>query len=156
MAIATTLRQFLAITGVPYDVVTHPRTESSSRTAQAAHIPGDELAKSVLLRDERGYVLAVVPSTRRVELGALERMLDRELNIASESEVANIFSDCDIGAVPPVGVAYGVDVVYDDRLDAADDLYFEAGDHCNLVHINGDDFTDLMRDARHGQFTYMA
>ncbi len=156
MAIATTLRQFLAITGVPYDVVTHPRTESSSRTAQAAHVPGDELAKSVLLRDERGYVLAVIPSTRRVALGSLERMLDRELNIASESEVANIFSDCDIGAVPPVGAAYGVDVIYDEKLVAAGDLYFEAGDHRNLVHISGNDFNALMRDARHGEFTYTA
>ncbi|WP_204351152.1 YbaK/EbsC family protein, partial [Serratia marcescens] len=68
-------------------MVAHPRTASSSRTAEAAHVPGGRLAKSVVVHHEMGYVLAVVPSTHRVELGTLQAVLDKRLGLASESEV---------------------------------------------------------------------
>ena len=68
MTVAKKLKEHLAGTGVDYEVVKHPRTYSSSTTAQAAHVSGEHLAKSVVLHDEEGYLLAVVPSTHRVEL----------------------------------------------------------------------------------------
>ena len=64
MTIAPRLRQFLDSEGVRYDVVSHPRTATSSQSAEVAHIPGNQVAKSVVVHHELGYVLAVVPSTK--------------------------------------------------------------------------------------------
>lgn len=155
MTIANRLQHYMDQAGVHYEVVAHPRSLSASRTAQAAHIPGDRLAKSVVVHHEMGYVLAVVPSTHRVELGALQSVLDRRLGLATEIEVAELFDDCDYGAVPPIGAAYGVPVVLDESCDA-DDIYFEGGDHASLVHVAGDAFRALTRDAQRARFSHRA
>jgi Ala-tRNA(Pro) deacylase len=76
MTIATRLRQYLDSEGVDYDVVPHPRTTTSAGSVHAAHAPGDQVAKPVVLHHGPGYVLAVVPSTHRVELGTLQSILD--------------------------------------------------------------------------------
>ncbi|MGL4288946.1 MAG: aminoacyl-tRNA deacylase [Phreatobacter sp.] len=156
MTIANRLQKYLEGEGVHYDVVAHPRTASSSRTAEAAHVPGGRLAKSVLVHHEMGYVLAVVPSTHRVELGTLQAVLDKRLGLASESEVCKLFDDCDTGAVPAVGAAYGVPVILDESLGGATDLYFEGGDHKSLVHVTGDAFRSLTRDAQRARFSHPA
>ena len=70
----------------------------------------------MLLEDERGYVMAVLPASHRVDLKKLRRKLHRKLELATEEELGEIFRDCEIGAVPPLGAAYGVPVVYDDHL----------------------------------------
>ncbi len=75
MAIAKRLSEYLAGAGITHDVVTHPRSESTSRTAQVAHVTGERVAKTVVLHDDQGYLLAVVPSTHRVELDTLGRVL---------------------------------------------------------------------------------
>jgi Ala-tRNA(Pro) deacylase len=156
MAIAKRLQDYLDREGIRYEVVEHSRTTTSSQTAQAAHVPGRRVAKSVVVHHELGYVLAVVPSTHRVMLGVLQDILDKRLGLASEDEVARIFNDCDLGAVPPVGAAYGVPVVLDESLDDASDLYFEGGDHRTLVHVAGDAFQALTKDARRARFCYRA
>ncbi len=79
MAIARSLKNYLEEQGVQYDVVRHVHTESSTHTAAAAHVPGDWLAKSVLVADEEGCLLVVVPSSHRVQLGELDRQLERKL-----------------------------------------------------------------------------
>ena len=154
MAIAKRLSDHLANAGVAYDVVTHPRTVSSSRTAQAAHVTGERVAKTVVLHDDRGYLLAVVPSTHRVELDSLRSVLNRRLSLATEGEIAKLFGDCDVGAVPPVGAAYGIDVVLDESLATQPDVYLEAGDHESLLHVGGDDFAKLMTNAQSGRFSH--
>ncbi|QIG49501.1 aminoacyl-tRNA deacylase [Nordella sp. HKS 07] len=156
MTIASKLRQYLDGKGVHYDVVTHPRTSTSSQSAESAHIPGDRVAKSVVIHHELGYVLAVVPSTNRVELGTLQDLLDKRLGLATEDEVSTLFDDCDTGAIPPVGAAYGVPVILDDSLNGAPDLYFEGGDHKSLVHVSGDAFRVLTKDARRARFSHHA
>jgi len=153
MGIAITLQEYLDREGVHYELVEHPYTGNSMHAAEAAHVPGDLVAKSVVLEDDQGYLMAVVPATHRVALGKVHRELDRMLGLATEDEVAHIFSDCDRGAAPAVGQAYGMDVMVDDRLLAREEVYFEAGDHRDLVHVRGDDFRSLMHDARHGQIS---
>ncbi len=156
MTIASKLRQFLDSEGVHYDVVSHPRTATSSQSAEAAHIPGNRVAKSVVVHHELGYALAVVPSTHRVELGTLQDLLDKRLGLATEDEVTTIFEDCEAGAVPPVGAAYGVPVVLDESLGDVSDLYFEGGDHKSLVHVSADAFRVLTKDARRARFSHQA
>ena len=153
MGIAVTVREYLDEAGVDYDLVHHAYAPNSRSAADAARVPADQLAKPVMLGDEKGYVMAVVPASRRVELQSLERQLGRRLVLASERELQDLFVDCSKGAVPAVGQAYGVDVVWDDCLASCPDVYFEAGDHKSLVHMDGAEFSRVMKGARHGRFS---
>ena len=156
MTIANRLRSYIDAEGIAYDTVPHHRTATSSQSAQAAHIPGSRMAKTVVVHHEMGYALAVVPSTHRVELGTLQDVMDRRLGLASEGEVGVLFDDCDIGAIPPIGAAYEVPVILDESLDDAADVYFEGGDHKTLVHVSGSDFRNLMRGAQVARFSHPA
>lgn len=156
MTVSRKLKQYLDQEGIRYDAVPHPRTATASETAEAAHVPGECVAKTVVIHHEGGYALAVVPSSDRVDLTALQSLLDRRLGLASEKEISQLFDDCDIGAAPPVGAAYGVMTVVDKSLDERDDIWFEAGDHKTLVHVTGAEFGQLMRDATHETISYHA
>ncbi len=153
MGIARTVRNYLEQHRVPYDVIPHARTHCSMETAAAAHVPGDNLAKSIILKDDTGYVMAIVPSTHRLELGQLHRALHRPVGLATEGEIALLFRDCDFGAVPALGPAYGVMTLMDDSLMERPEIYFEAGDHEELIRVDGDQFAHLMSDAYHGRFS---
>lgn len=144
MAIANTLKDYLNSRGIAYEVITHDPTATSTQTVRAAHIPAECLAKSVVLEDEAGFLMAVVPSNRRVRLGQLSANLHRHLRLASEHELAGLFRDCALGAVPPVGRAYGIETILDDELAHMRDVYFEAGDHEALIHMSGEQFAGLM------------
>ena len=156
MSVANRLKQHLDSAGVPYEVVAHPRTFSASASAEAAHVPADALAKTVVIHHEEGYVLAIVPASHRVDLGALQDLLDRRLGLASESEIDRLFDDCDGGAVPPIGSAYGLPAVLDRSLRGKSAVWFEGGDHRSLVQVTGSDFDRLMAGAREATFSHRA
>lgn len=153
MAIATTLENFLIERHVAYDVVTHPYTATSMQTAAEAHVPGDRLVKSVIVEDDHGFLMVALPSTHRLELGRLHRQLQRRVGLATEDEFADLFKDCELGAIPPIGAAYGIETLVDDSLLQEDDLYFEAGDHEELIHVSGEQFQALFAGARHGRYS---
>jgi Ala-tRNA(Pro) deacylase len=135
-------------------VVDHPLTGSASETAQSAHISGNRMAKAVVLRDRGdGYLLAVVPATHHLSLEMMQAWLGRSVALASEQEIGKLFPDCDLGAIPPVGGAYGLDMVLDDSLTGLDEVFFEGGDHRTLVKVGGEQFRRLMSGARHGRFS---
>ena len=154
MSIANRLKQHLDSAGVPYETVRHPRTISAAESAEAAHVPGDAVAKTVVIHHEEGYVLAVVPASHRVDLTTLQELLDRRLGLASEGEIDRLFDDCDSGAVPPIGSAYGLPTLIDRSLRGRSAIWFEGGDHRTLVCVAGPDFDRLMRDGRHGGFSH--
>ena len=154
MTIAKQLKDYLDAQDVSYDLVTHPRTMTSSETAQAAHIAGDLVAKSVLIHHEEGHFLAVVPSTHRIDLGTLQALAGTRLGLAAEKEVGEIFNDCDLGAVPPIGAAYGIEVMIDRSLDAAPEVFFEGGDHRTLVHTDNAAFRAMTKGARREVFSH--
>jgi Ala-tRNA(Pro) deacylase len=122
-------------------------------TAEAAHVPGDRLAKTVLVTDEEGYLLAVIPSTHRLLFGALREQFGHRFDLATERDIAALFHECEVGAMPPFGHVYGLRVVVDESLLDADDVYCESGDHTELVHLAGQDFRALMRQAECGRFS---
>ena len=153
MAIAKRLKWFLDHRQVDYEVIPHPRTASSRGTAQAAHVAENRLAKCVLLEDERGYVLVVLPSSRRIALDGLKQQLGRRLELATEPELVEIFDDCELGTVPPFGSVYGIPTLIDERLLHVPDVYFEAGDHEDLVHMEGAEFAALFSGTPHGAYS---
>ena len=154
MGMAIRLQAFFESHPLDYTVVSHDHTESSQQSAAAAHRTGYKVAKSVLLKDDGGFLLAVLPACYRLHLDTLNRTLDRKLVLASEAEVAVQFGDCAVGAIPPAGVLYDLDTIVDEALLEQDDIYFEAGDHEQLIHMNRADFGKLLGDATRGRFSH--
>ena len=147
MAIAQTLEDFLYSHEVSYTLQRHRASTSSLATAHSAHIDESDLAKSVVLQDEGGYVLAVLPASRRLEIDRLREELGRSLHLSEERDMIRLFPDCVAGAVPPLGAAYGLPTVIDASLEERSEVYFEGGDHETLVRMAGPAFLDLLDDA---------
>jgi Ala-tRNA(Pro) deacylase len=153
MAIANTLQRYLNNESIPYDVLEHRQTACSARTADASHVPGECLAKGVVVKHKNGYVLTIIPASRQVRLDEVGRWLERPVALATEEEVGALFPDCEHGAVPPIAAAYGLPAVVDAGLEGQADIYFEGGDHRALVHVTGAQFHRLMENVPHGQFS---
>jgi len=156
MTIAFTLKHFLDNSGIDYELIAHPYASDALGSARSAHLPPEKVAKCVMLEDEGGYLLAVCAASRRICLGELYHEINRRLEFASEAELADQFGDCVLGAVPPVGELYDMEVVVDAELYMQPDVYFEAGDHEDLIHVSADAFEHLMRNAEHASFCKIA
>lgn len=166
MSMSVTLRQYLSAKNVAYDVVAHRSTASSMRTAEASQIPGECLAKGVVLRTEHeshgdcfcqpshsSYILAVLPASHRINLQDLRRQLGFDVVLANEHEVEELFEDCSPGAIPPIGECYGLDVVVDECVVGQPEVYLEAGDHETLIHLSRDQFARLFQNAKRDRFS---
>lgn len=153
MTIAATQARYLEQCNMSYDTMSHPHTESSQETANAAHVRADHIAKAVIVKDANGYLAVVIPASNWLKMEALGKELDRTLELATEEEIATLFSDCEPGAVPPLGPAYGVETLLDESLVSLADVYCEAGDHEQLIHLRGEDFLSLLSGARRGYYS---
>jgi Ala-tRNA(Pro) deacylase len=156
MSISNTLRKYLVAHDVKVKLITHSPTGSSMESAEQAHVSGDALAKGVLVKDDEGYLLVVVPSDYHVDLDSLRRFLGQPVELASEEELGDLFPDCELGAVPPLGHAYGIKTIWDPKttLGSERQVFFEAGDHVHLVRVSGEKFHELMAPADRGKFSY--
>jgi Ala-tRNA(Pro) deacylase len=156
MSIAKQLQTYLKQHEIKYHLVTHPHTGSSMESAEEAHVPGDALAKGILVATAKdGYRLVVVPSDYHVDLESLHQLLKQEITMATEAELGQCFPDCEVGAVPPIGPAYDIKTLWDpdSSLGNQDKIYFEAGDHEHLVQLSGRSFHELMAPAERGEFS---
>ena len=149
MAIATTLMGYLEEKGIDYKLVEHAHTETAVDSAHASGLPTHQVAKAIVLCDDDGYVLGVVPANHNLEIGWVNQELGRSLELASEKEFRNLFVDCEPGAVPALGEAYGIQVIWDDELAYTSDVYIEAGDHEHLIWLERRDFRKLMSSLPH-------
>jgi len=147
MNMSNILEHFLQDRHAHYDVMPHPHSSYSMETAEAAHVPGDRVAKPVILKDDTGYVMVVIPSTYLLDVDAVDRFVGRRLHLADEWELKDLFRDCELGAIPALGPAYGMKTIMDESLTASNDIYFEAGNHEELIHMDMDTFLDLMAEA---------
>jgi Ala-tRNA(Pro) deacylase len=153
MSIPSRLSTYLDQRGARYEICPHAPSSSSAQTARSAHVPPHQLAKPVIVEDAAGFVMAVLPADRNVRLGELSRVLDRKhLRLADKRRVEALFADCERGAVPALGMAWGIETVVDDELEANDVVYMEGGDHERLLRMSHDQFHALMRAERHGHF----
>ncbi|WP_342394628.1 YbaK/EbsC family protein [Sinorhizobium numidicum] len=153
MTIALTLQAYLDRKGVEYDLVEHWPTRSSMSTARACHVAARFLAKGVVLRRRDGYLLAILPASRHVQLRKLKAALGEELTLATDHELDQLIPDCTHGAVPPIGECYGLDIIIEDSVCEQPEVYFEGGDDATLVHMSQAQFARLTREALHGNFS---
>jgi Ala-tRNA(Pro) deacylase len=154
MPAAQTVVNYLQTHQIPYTILPHRRTVSSRETAEAAHVSVEQLAKAVIFWDPAGYLMAVVPGDRHVGVETLSGKVGRKLMLADESRIAPVFRDCDPGAIPPIGPAYGMETIIDDSLVGLPEIYFEAGDHEDLIRVDGEQFLRMLNPAQHGQFSH--
>jgi Ala-tRNA(Pro) deacylase len=154
MTIAATVKSYIEGRGVSYEVIAHPASGSSHETAEAAHVDEGHIAKAVILIDREGAVMAVVPGNAWVKLSAVKDELDREMVLAGEGDAAGHFPDCDVGAIPPLGPAYGMETLIDKALVSLAHVYFESGDHRTLIKVDGEDFLELLSGVRRGYFCH--
>jgi len=149
MNIAPTLIRQLAQQGIAYDVKHHNHTNTSLNSAYSASVPTSQVVKSVLLEDDDGYVMALVPANQHVKINQLNTVLNRNMKLSSEHELHRLFIDCELGAIPPIGEAYGIETIVDYNFDDCSDVYIEAGNHTDLLHLSGGSFRKLMQSAQH-------
>lgn len=154
MPIPTRLQTFLLEHGTQAEVCTHRHSRTSSETARTAHVAPHLVAKAVVLEDDDGCLVAVVPADRFIRLGLLAQLLERpRLRLADEDRIAGLFPDCERGAVPALAMAWGLETVVDEELESADAVYFECGDHEQLLKLSRAQFHELMHAAPHGRFS---
>lgn len=153
MTIAPRLRHYLDALKVEYELLEHDPTRSAMQNALACQLPPGQIAKAVLIDTPDTYMLAVLPSDRRLALAELRGEIGGKPELADEGEVASVFDDCAVGAVPPLGHRYGIATIIDDSLADQPDVYFEGGDHLSLVHVSQGEFARITRPARHGRFS---
>ncbi len=146
MGIADTVDFALTLSKVDFEILRHQHTSTSAETAHKAHVAEGELAKAVALKDGLGPLLAVMPADRILDVDRLRELLHRPgLELMTEEELGRVFFDCEQGAVPPLGPDYRVPTVVDRALMDKDDVYFEAGDHEELIHVDRTGFRKLLR-----------
>ncbi|HSH29029.1 MAG TPA: YbaK/EbsC family protein, partial [Thiohalobacter sp.] len=103
--------------------------------------------------DDQGYLMALIPATHRLDLQALDAHLHRHVELADEPELASLFEDCELGAMPALGPAYGLRTLVDRHLAEQPDIYFDAGDHERLVHVDGEALFEQMEGIELGEFS---
>jgi Ala-tRNA(Pro) deacylase len=153
MAISITIQNYLKDLGINYFPLAHDHTETSSTTAEASHVQGSRLIKAVIIKDDDSYMMALLPTSHHLRLNELRKLLGREVTLAPEEEFAALFGDCETGAIPALGMAYGLGVIVEDNLAKNGDLFFEGGDHETLVHMQAEAFQDLVTGSTHGHFS---
>lgn len=138
------LTQLLEQNHVHYDVIPHDPAYTAAETAESAHVPGYELAKTVIVKVDGRLAMAVLPATDSVHPEALKRALGAgKVTIAGEKDFADRFEDCEIGAMPPFGELFGMDVYVTPRLALDEEICFNAGSHRELVRMPYRDFERL-------------
>ncbi|MCW8847018.1 MAG: YbaK/EbsC family protein [Gammaproteobacteria bacterium] len=154
MAVSKRIADLLTREKLEYSTVHHAHSETSDTTAEAAHVSGERLAKAILLKDNRGYLLAVVPATHALETGTLNQKIRRPMIMAAEAEIARLFPDCEVGAIPAIGRAYGLTTVVEHSLCELPEVFFEAGDHETLVRVDCENFKRLVDGALFASFSH--
>jgi Ala-tRNA(Pro) deacylase len=145
MAVSERLRAFLASSKIRYTVARHPVAYTAQEIAAAQHVPGRQLAKSVLVKTDRGGVLAVLPAVHLIDLKKLKTVLGaKQLTIAKEADVKQQFPDIEVGAMSPFGNLYGVPVVVDRGLGEAEEIVFNGGSHTETIKLRYRDFASLV------------
>jgi Ala-tRNA(Pro) deacylase len=131
---------------VPYAVM-HEMSSSDGVTTSA------KTAKAVVLTDEHGCLMVVVPADHEIAIGELSRKLGRNLRLVEAPQLDRLFVDCDDGAIPALGTAYGLETVIDEEILQHDKIYFVGGDHGDLVYVDTEIFLRLLGDAKRGCFS---
>jgi Ala-tRNA(Pro) deacylase len=139
---------FLRDHEVPFQTLLHAPAYSSQRRAKYLHLSGRHVAKCVLLAAPTGFIIAVLPATRRVSLDAVGRVAGHPVRLAQANEIAGLFLDCEWGGLVPFGTLYGLTTIVDESLNPRGPIVFAAQRHSQAIHMPYADFERLERPRR--------
>jgi Ala-tRNA(Pro) deacylase len=141
----TKLKAYLDENRVRYVTITHSPAYTSQKTAASAHVPGKELAKTVIVTVDGKLAMAVLPGSFQVDFGLLKEALGAsKVELASEDDFRDTFSDCEVGAMPPFGNLYDMPVYVAESLSEDDEIAFNACSHTELIRMSYEDFSRLV------------
>ncbi len=139
------LKEFLDGHDIKYVSISHSPAYSAQTIAESAHIPGKELAKTVIVKINDEFAMVILPASYRVHLGHLKAAVSAShVELATETELENLFPDCDGGAMPPFGNLYDMDVYVAEQLTEDEEIAFSAGSHTELIRMSYKDFENLV------------
>ena len=139
------LINFLNANKIKYQVITHSRAYTAQEIAALVHIPGQELAKTVLVRMDDDLVMTVLPANYRIDFELLSSVLGTDrVRLAEEDEFKSIFPDCEIGAMPPFGNLFNIPVYMAQSLEDDEMIAFNAGSHTEILRMSMDDYKRLV------------
>lgn len=140
------LTSYLDEQGVKYVVIQHSKAFTAQEVAASAHIPGKEMAKTVMIKVDGDLKMLVLPSTHNVVFEKVKKELDaEEVELASEEEFEELFPDCELGAMPPFGNLYDMDTIVAKVLEEDKEIAFNAGTHRELIRMAYEDFKKLAK-----------
>jgi Ala-tRNA(Pro) deacylase len=139
------LKDYLDQHEVEYVTISHSPAYTAQRIAEITHIPGKDLAKTVIVKIDDKFAMAVLPASRRVDLRHLQEAIGADdVVLASEQEFKALFPDCEVGAMPPFGNLYDMGVYVAEQLTEDEEIAFNAGSHTELVRMSYRDFASLV------------
>ena len=142
---AEKLREFLDSQNVKFVSIKHSRAYTAQEVAASAHIPGKEIAKTVMVKLDGRMAMCVLPASAQADLDLLKEVSGVEnVEIAHEHEFIRSFPDCEVGAMPPFGNLYGMDVFVSRELAEDAEIAFNAGSHTELFRLSYEDFERLV------------
>jgi Ala-tRNA(Pro) deacylase len=142
------LDQFLNDQSIAFETVFHPPAYTAQKRAKYLGVPGRQVAKCVLLAGPTGPVLAVLPATHRVDLGAVAHALGGAVRLADQEQIADVFRDCEWGVLAPFGTLYGLTTLLDVSVDSEALIVFEAHLHAVAIRMRCADFERLEQPQR--------
>jgi Ala-tRNA(Pro) deacylase len=139
------LQDYLDQHEIQYVTISHSPAYTAQRIAELTRIPGKELAKTVIVKIDDKFAMAVLPASRRVNLWHLQEAIGAdEVTLSSETEFKELFPDCEVGAMPPFGNLYNMGVYVAEQLTEDEEIAFNAGSHSELVKMSYSDFAKLV------------
>lgn len=142
---ARKLRVFLDRNNVKYWTIHHGSAYTAQEVAALSHVPGRELAKTVVIKVHDDMAMAVLPASEHVDFPRLRKALGTDdVSLATEAEFKDRFPDCDLGAMPPFGNLYGMKVAVAGSLERNAQIAFNAGTHSELISLRYDDYKRLV------------
>jgi len=140
------LREYLDAQNLKYVVHIHSPAYTAQEIAMAAHIPGKELAKTVIVKIDGRTAMVVMPANERINFAFLKEATGaHEVSIAREEEFEKLFPDCEVGAMPPFGNLYDIEVFVSERLAEHEEITFNACSHRELIRMPYADFQRLVK-----------
>ena len=142
------LRNFLDSHRIKYFIISHSPAYTSQEIAASAHVPGKELAKTVMVTIDGRLAMAVLPASGKLDFTMLERVASSsDVLLASEEDFADMFPGCEVGAMPPFGNLFGMKTYVDRELARDEEIVFNAGDHTELLRLSFTDYEHLVHPA---------
>ena len=135
------LKEYLDERHIKYVTIRHSSAYTAQQIAASAHIPGKMLAKTVMIKIEGRMAMAILPASYLIDFDLLKQMLGcKKVELAHEQEFKDIFPACEVGAMPPFGNLYNLEVYVSESLVEDDDIVFNAGTHTELIMLSYEDF----------------